>query len=74
VIVVPGLPLVTGGPYRFFRHPNYVAVVVEGLALPLVHAAWVTAVTFTVLNSALLRVRLRVEEEALATAPAEVTA
>ena len=46
VIVVPGLPLVTGGPYRWrwLRHPNYVAVVAEGVALPLVHTAWVTAV------------------------------
>ncbi|MFD8986278.1 isoprenylcysteine carboxyl methyltransferase family protein, partial [Streptomyces sp. NPDC059564] len=43
VLVVPGLPLVTGGPYRWLRHPNYVAVVVEGLALPLVHSAWLTA-------------------------------
>ena len=51
VIVVPGLPLVTGGPYRWLRHPNYVAVVVEGVALPLVHAAWVTALVFTVLNA-----------------------
>jgi methyltransferase len=67
VIVVPDLPLVRSGPYRFFRHPNYVAVVVEGIALPLVHAAWVTAVVFTVANAALLRVRLRVENDALAT-------
>ena len=68
VIVVPGLPLVTGGPYRWLSHPNYVAVVVEGLALPLVHSAWVTAVVFTVLNAALLTVRLRVENRALAAA------
>lgn len=67
VIVVPGLAPVTGGPYRFFRHPNYVAVVVEGVALPLVHGAWITAVVFTVLNAALLTVRIRVEEQALAT-------
>ena len=67
VIVVPGLPLVRSGPYRFLGHPNYVAVVVEGIALPLVHAAWVTAVVFTVANAALMRVRLRVENEALAT-------
>ena len=67
VIVVPDLPLVRSGPYRFFHHPNYVAVVVEGIALPLVHAAWVTAVVFTVANAALLRVRLRVENDALAT-------
>ena len=67
VVRVPGQPLVTGGPYRWFRHPNYVAVVVEGIALPLVHTAWVTALLFTVLNAALLRVRLGVEERALAT-------
>jgi methyltransferase len=66
VIVVPGAPRVTGGPYRFFTHPNYVAVVVEGFALPLVHSAWITAVVFTVLNAFLLAVRLRVENEALA--------
>jgi methyltransferase len=69
VIVVPGLPLVDGGPYRWLRHPNYVAVVAEGLALPLVHGAWVTAAVFTVLNAALLVVRIRCEEAALAAAP-----
>jgi methyltransferase len=68
VIRVPGMPLVTGGPYRWLQHPNYVAVVVEGFALPLVHTAWVTALAFTVLNALLLRVRLRVENEALAEA------
>jgi methyltransferase len=65
VIVVPDLPLVSEGPYRLFPHPNYVAVVVEGFALPLVHAAWVTATLFTVLNAVLLGVRLRVENAAL---------
>lgn len=69
VIVVPGLPPVTGGPYRLLRHPNYVAVVVEGIALPLVHAAWITAVVFTVANAVLLSVRIRVEDAALATLP-----
>lgn len=67
VIVVPGLPLVNTGPYRWLSHPNYVAVVLEGLALPLVHSAWITAVVFTVLNAALLTVRIRVEDEALRT-------
>ncbi|MBA2463758.1 MAG: hypothetical protein H0V42_02120, partial [Nocardioidaceae bacterium] len=47
VVVVPGLPLVSGGPYRWLAHPNYVAVAVEGFALPLVHSAWVTALVFT---------------------------
>lgn len=65
VIVVPGLPLVAKGPYRFMRHPNYVAVVVEGVALPLVHSAWLTALAFTALNAPLLLVRLRAEETAL---------
>ena len=69
VIVVPGLPLVTRGPYRWLRHPNYVAVVVEGFALPLVHTAWVTALVFTVLNAVLLlRFRIPAEEAALARA------
>lgn len=70
VIVVPGLAPVTSGPYRWFSHPNYVAVVVEGAALPLVGGAWITALVFTVLNAALLAVRIRVENAALATLPA----
>ena len=71
VIVVRDLPLVSRGPYRFFRHPNYVAVVVEGIALPLVHTAWVTALVFTVLNAVLLlRFRIPAEERALQTVSA----
>src|ERR1700704_2898658 len=66
VVVIPDAPRVTGGPYRFFSHPNYVAVVVEGIALPLVHTAWVTAVVFTVLNALVLRTRIGVENSALA--------
>lgn len=66
VVVVPGAPRIEGGPYRYLDHPNYVAVVVEGLALPLIHSAWLTALIFTVLNAALLSVRIRVENEALA--------
>lgn len=66
VIVVPGSTLVRRGPYRWFSHPNYVAVAVEGLALPLVHTAWVTAIAFTVLNAILLlRFRIPTEERAL---------
>ena len=65
VVVVPDAVRVTGGPYRFLSHPNYVAVVVEGIALPLVHSAWITAVVFTVLNAALLWVRISVENTAL---------
>ncbi|MEP6852652.1 MAG: isoprenylcysteine carboxyl methyltransferase family protein [bacterium] len=65
VVIVPGLDRVTRGPYRWLSHPNYVAVVAEGVALPLVHTAWITALVFTVLNAALLRVRIRTEGAAL---------
>jgi len=54
VIVVPGLGRVTRGPYRFLPHPNYLVVIVEGIALPLVHTAWITALAFTILNAILL--------------------
>ena len=69
VIVIPGLPLVATGPYKWLRHPNYLAVVVEGIALPLAGSAFITATVFTVLNAALLTVRLRCETRALASAP-----
>lgn len=65
VIVLPDAPLVRQGPYRWLHHPNYVAVVAEGLALPLVRTAWLTAVAFKLANAMLLRVRLRVENSAL---------
>jgi len=66
IIVLPGVPPVMGGPYRWIRHPNYLAVCTEIAALPLVHTAWLTAVVFSVLNAVLLRVRIRAEERALA--------
>lgn len=69
VIVVPGLAPVRDGPYRFLNHPNYVVVALEGLALPLVHSAFVTALAFTALNAALMGVRIRVEEAALRSLP-----
>jgi methyltransferase len=66
VIVVPGLGRVTRGPYRFLPHPNYLVVIAEGIALPLVHTAWVTAIVFTVLNAILLfGFRIPTEERAL---------
>jgi methyltransferase len=71
IVVVPGLPLVHRGPYRVLSHPNYVAVILEGAALPLVHTAWVTALAFTVLNLPLLAVRIRAEEAAMAAALAQ---
>ncbi len=65
ILVVPGAPLVTGGPYRWLAHPNYLAVVVEIAALPLVHGAWLTAVVFSLANLVLLAVRITVESAAL---------
>ena len=67
IIVVPGLGRVTRGPYRFLSHPNYVVVITEGIALPLVHTAWITAIAFTALNAVLLfGFRIPVEERAIA--------
>ncbi len=66
VIVVPALGAVRRGPYRWLRHPNYVAVVVEGFALPLVWTGWITALGFTVLNAVFLLVfRIPAEERAM---------
>jgi methyltransferase len=65
VIVLPDAPLVRQGPYRWLHHPNYVAVVAEGLALPLMHGAWLTAISFNVANTLLLRTRIAVENSAL---------
>ena len=65
VLVLPGEPRIRRGPYRWLRHPNYVAVVVEVAALPLVHTAWGTAIAASVANAAVLAVRVRVEDRAL---------
>ncbi len=70
VIVIPGRTRIRSGPYRFVKHPNYVAVVVEGFALPLVHSAWLTAALFSAANLPLLGVRIRCEERALRQAEA----
>lgn len=66
VLVLPGEPLVTDGPFRWLRHPNYLAVALEVVALPLVHGAWWTALVFGVGNLLLLRHRVGVENRALA--------
>jgi methyltransferase len=64
--VIPGGRLVRSGPYRFLRHPNYLAVAVDLLTVPMIFNAWVTATVFTVLNLIfLLFVRIPAEEEAM---------
>jgi methyltransferase len=66
ILVVPGAKPVRRGPYRYFRHPNYVVVVVEILSFPLIFGAWITALVFSVLNAILLSVRIREENRTLA--------
>ncbi|HZA52002.1 MAG TPA: isoprenylcysteine carboxyl methyltransferase family protein [Myxococcaceae bacterium] len=65
VIVWPDSAPVTHGPYRWIRHPNYVAVIAEMALVPLIHGAYWTALAFSAGNAALLWVRIRVEEQAL---------
>jgi methyltransferase len=65
VVVLPELPVVVGGPYRWVRHPNYLAVVIEVAALPLVHTAWITALAASAANALVLRRRIAAEEAAL---------
>ena len=65
ILVLPGAPLVRRGPYRLLRHPNYVAVVVELIAAPLVFGAWRTALVVSVVNAIALAIRIRTEQRAL---------
>ena len=66
IIVFDGMPRVTSGPYRYLRHPNYVAVVLEIAAIPMLVGGWYTALLFTVANGALLLVvRIPAEERVL---------
>lgn len=65
IVCLPGEAPVTGGPYRWLRHPNYLAVILEIASLPLVHTAWLTTLAFSLLNAFLLRVRIRAEEDGL---------
>ena len=65
IIVVPGRAPVRRGPYRFLRHPNYLIVALEIAVLPLAFGAWGLALVFSVLNAAVLAVRIRAENEAL---------
>jgi len=65
IIILPGAPLVEGGPYRFFKHPNYMIVTGEIAALPLAFGMPAYAILFSVLNAMMLAVRIRVENAAL---------
>jgi methyltransferase len=65
IIVLPDAPLVKRGPYRFVDHPNYVVVAGEIAVLPLVFGLWQVALIFTLLNAAVLAIRIREENRAL---------
>lgn len=65
IVLVPGMPIEAAGPYRFVKHPNYVAVVLELAALPLIHGAWLTALVYSAANLWMLWVRIGAEEQAL---------
>jgi methyltransferase len=66
ILIIPGVKIVKAGPYRYFRHPNYVAVAVELACAPLIFDAWMTAALATLFNAwLLLCVRIPLEKEAL---------
>lgn len=65
IIIVPGLSRITNGPYRWLTHPNYLAVIIEGIAIPMMYSAWITALCFTISNLLLLSIRIRHENAAL---------
>ena len=65
IIVLPGAPLVRRGPYRWVEHPNYMIVIGEIAALPLVFGLWQVAVAFSLFNAAILAIRIREENRAI---------
>lgn len=64
------LGVVSSGPYRWVRHPNYSAVFVELIALPLIHTAWITAIGAAIGNAWVLHSRLSAEDRMLLSNPA----
>lgn len=70
IITLPGAPLVVKGPYRFVSHPNYVVVALEIAVLPLAFGLVGYAIVFTLLNAAMMWVRIRSEAGALSSAKA----
>ena len=67
ILVIPGSGLIRKGPYNYISHPNYIAVIIEIAALPLIFSCYITFLVFSVLNLLVLKRRIRIEEEALST-------
>lgn len=65
ILVIPGSQLISKGPYKYIRHPNYLAVVIEIAVIPLIFSCYVTSALFTLLNLIVLRRRIEIEESAL---------
>ena len=65
IIVIPGAAPVASGPYRFVRHPNYLAVTMEMICIPMIYGCWLTALVFSIGNLLILRLRIKAEEAAL---------
>lgn len=67
ILITPNTKAVNTGPYKYMKHPNYLAVVIEIALIPLIFSCYITAVLFTILNAFILRRRIRIEERALST-------
>lgn len=65
IIVTPNSKLITKGPYKFFKHPNYLAVVLEIASVPIIFSCFFTSMIFSVINFILIRRRISIEESAL---------
>lgn len=63
IVLIPGAAPIRTGPYRLMRHPADLAALVIGMALPLVHSAWITALTVTLVNGVLLTMRAGIEDD-----------
>ncbi|MCP5080286.1 MAG: hypothetical protein GY948_01160 [Alphaproteobacteria bacterium] len=73
IVVLPGAERITSGPFKFLNHPNYAVVIGEIAVLPLTFGLWLFAIIFSLLNAAVLFIRIRAENEALERASAEAS-
>ena len=62
---IPNAPLITNGPYKYFKHPNYIIVIAEIAIIPMVFHLYYTAITFSLFNAIMLYVRIKEENKAL---------
>lgn len=65
IIVLKGSRLVSAGPYKYLKHPNYIAVITEILVIPLIFSCYITCIVFSILNIIVLTRRIKIEQTAL---------